>query len=113
MVGLVKPGAREYAPRAYDGRVAVWTWANNPDPEPGPQWRWVLTDVRGEMATLSAKAGSAGKDLGKPGKNFAKIAAKGAAEYGSEEAGEKVAGAVLNKMRQAKFKPHNQRKGYA
>ena len=50
-------------------------------------------------AGYSAKAGRAGKDLGKPGKNFAKIA-KGAAErYGSKEAGERVAGAVLNKLR--------------
>ena len=48
-------------------------------------------------AGYSAKAGRAGKDLGKPGKNFSKIA-KGAAErYGSKAAGERVAGAVLNK----------------
>jgi hypothetical protein len=53
-------------------------------------------------AGYSAKAGRAGKDLGKPGKNFAKIA-KGAAErYGSKEAGERVAGAVLNKLRHPK-----------
>jgi hypothetical protein len=50
-------------------------------------------------AGYSAKAGRAGKDLGKPGKNFSKIA-KGAAErYGSKAAGERVAGAVLNKLR--------------
>jgi hypothetical protein len=53
-------------------------------------------------AGYSAKAGRAGKDLGKPGKNFSKIA-KGAAErYGSKEAGERVAGAVLNKLRHPK-----------
>jgi len=47
----------------------------------------------------SAKAARAGKDIGKPGKNFSKIA-KGAAErYGSKAAGERVAGAVLNKLR--------------
>ena len=50
-------------------------------------------------AGYSAKAARAGKDIGKPGKNFAKIA-KGAAErYGSKERGEKVAGAVLAKLR--------------
>ena len=50
-------------------------------------------------AGYSAKAGRAGKDIGKPGKNFSKIA-KGAAErYGSKAAGERVAGAVLNKLR--------------
>ena len=53
-------------------------------------------------AGYSAKAGRAGKDLGKPGKNFEKIA-KGAAErYGSKAAGERVAGAVLNKLRHPK-----------
>jgi len=50
-------------------------------------------------AGYSAKAARAGKDIGKPGKNFSKIA-KGAAErYGSKAAGERVAGAVLNKLR--------------
>ena len=50
-------------------------------------------------ADYSAKSARAGKDIGKPGKNFAKIA-KGAAErYGSKAAGERVAGAVLNKLR--------------
>lgn len=52
-----------------------------------------------EEATLSAKAGRAGKDLGAPGKNFAKIAAKAGSKYGSEEAGKRVAGAILAKMR--------------
>jgi len=47
----------------------------------------------------SAKKARAGKDIGKPGKQFAKIA-KGAAErYGSKERGQKVAGAVLAKLR--------------
>lgn len=35
-----------------------------------------------------------GKDEGKPGKNFQKIANKAAKEYGSKEAGERVAGAI-------------------
>lgn len=39
------------------------------------------------------------KDLGKPGKNFDKIAKSAGKEYGSKEAGEKVAGAVLSKLR--------------
>lgn len=65
-----------------------------------------LTQALNESAVAeagySAKAGRAGKDLGKPGKNFAKIA-KGAAErYGSKAAGERVAGAVLNKLRHPK-----------
>ena len=40
-----------------------------------------------------------GKDIGKPGKNFAKIAKNAAKKYGSKAAGERVAGAVLNKLR--------------
>ncbi len=52
-----------------------------------------------DEASYSAKAARAGKDIGKPGKQFAQIA-KGAAErYGSKERGEKVAGAVLAKLR--------------
>lgn len=39
-----------------------------------------------------------GKDEGKPGKNFAKIANKAAKEYGSKEAGERVAGAIRKKV---------------
>jgi hypothetical protein len=52
-----------------------------------------------EKAGYSAKAARAGKDIGKPGKMFAKIAAKAGERYGSKERGEKVAGAVLAKLR--------------
>jgi hypothetical protein len=52
-----------------------------------------------DEATMSAKAARAGKDIGKPGKNFEKIAASAAKRYGSVEAGKKVAGAILAKMR--------------
>jgi len=50
-------------------------------------------------ASYSAKAARAGKDIGKPGKAFAKIAASAGKRYGSKERGEKVAGAVLAKLR--------------
>lgn len=39
-----------------------------------------------------------GEDIGKPGKNFAKIAKAAASKYGSKEAGQRVAGAVLKKV---------------
>lgn len=39
-----------------------------------------------------------GQDIGKPGKNFAKIAKSAAKRYGSKEAGMRVAGAVLKKV---------------
>ena len=52
-----------------------------------------------QEANYSAKAARAGKDIGKPGKMFSKIAASAAKRYGSEESGKKVAGAVLAKLR--------------
>jgi len=42
-----------------------------------------------------AKKARAGKDIGEKGKNFEKIAKSAAKQYGSEEAGKKVAGAVM------------------
>jgi hypothetical protein len=53
------------------------------------------------MATrsYSAKAARAGKDIGKPGKNFSKIATKAGKKNGSKAAGKRVAGAILAKQR--------------
>ena len=51
--------------------------------------------------SAAAKAARAGRDLGKKGKNFSKIANKAAAEYGSAAAGQRVAGAIFQKMRRA------------
>ena len=55
--------------------------------------------MRMARKTYSAKAAAAGKDLGKPGKQFGSIAAKAGKAYGSAAAGKRVAGAVLNKLR--------------
>lgn len=52
-----------------------------------------------DEAAYSAKAARAGKDIGKPGKQFAKIAKKAGERYGSEERGKKVAGAILKRIR--------------
>jgi hypothetical protein len=41
------------------------------------------------------KKARAGKDIGKKGKNFDKVASKAAKEYGSKEAGERVAAASM------------------
>lgn len=49
--------------------------------------------------SYSAKSARAGKDIGKPGKNFSKIAAKASKEYGSKKAGQRVAGAILAHLR--------------
>jgi hypothetical protein len=45
----------------------------------------------------AAKEAHSGKDMGKPGKNFDKIAAKS----GGGEKGKRIAGAVFQKMRKA------------
>ncbi len=47
------------------------------------------------------KKAKKGVDMGKKGKNFAKIAAKAGAKYGSAEAGKRVAGAIFQKIRRA------------
>lgn len=52
--------------------------------------------------SYSAKAATAGKDIGKPGKMFAKITASAGKKYGSKTAGARVAGAVLAKLRAKK-----------
>lgn len=67
--------------------------------------------------SYSAKQAAAGKDIGKPGKNFAKIAESAGKKYGSAAAGAKVAGAVLGKLRAkngggSKPKGMNPFKGY-
>ena len=58
-----------------------------------------ITEEQIKEASYSAKAARAGKDIGKPGKNFEKIAKKAGEKYGSEERGRKVAGAILAKLR--------------
>jgi hypothetical protein len=47
----------------------------------------------------SAKRAAHGADLGKKGKNFSKIASSAGKKYGSVEAGKRVAGAILKKLR--------------
>jgi hypothetical protein len=61
-----------------------------------------LTEGAVAETSYSAKAARAGKDIGKPGKNFEKIAKSAGERYGSKAAGERVAGAVLNKLRHPK-----------
>ena len=51
------------------------------------------------MKSYSAKKAAAGKDIGKKGKNFDKIAEKAGKKYGSKEAGKRVAGAILKNLR--------------
>ena len=63
-------------------------------------FKMVTEDVEEiDEASYSAKAARAGKDIGKKGKNFEKIAASAGKHYGSKEAGKRVAGAILAKLR--------------
>ncbi len=47
----------------------------------------------------SAKKARKGMDIGKPGKNFSKIAKSAGKKYGSALAGKRVAGAILRNLR--------------
>ena len=58
-------------------------------------------------AKYSAKAARAGEDIGKPGKQFSKIAKKAGEHYGSLERGKKVAGAILKRIRAKHMKEEN------
>lgn len=49
----------------------------------------------------AAKKAVKGKDMGKKGKNFNKIAAKAGKKYGSVAAGKRVAGAIFQSKRRA------------
>lgn len=69
-------------------------------------WLFLLGDKMSGIKNILSKAQAVkkarkGKDMGKKGKNFDKIAAKAGKEYGSKEAGERVAGALFQKMRKS------------
>lgn len=49
--------------------------------------------------SYSPKKAATGKDIGKKGKNFSKIAASAGKKYGSKAAGQRVAGAILRNLR--------------
>lgn len=51
--------------------------------------------------SAAAKKARSGADMGAPGKNFSKIAAKAGKKYGSAAAGKRVAGAIFQKKRRA------------
>lgn len=76
-------------------------WAAKKYKAMGGGWKSVSeeTEELDEKAGYSAKAARAGKDIGKPGKAFSMIAKKAGERYGSAEAGKRVAGAILAKLR--------------
>lgn len=65
-----------------------------------PHFNTIINELLSEgKKSYSAKQAKKGKDIGKPGKQFKKIEKAAAKKYGSEQAGKRVAGAVLKKLR--------------
>ena len=58
----------------------------------------VVESSKKEVKPLEEARFKKGEDIGKPGKGFAKVAKAASKEYGSKEAGQKVAGAILKKV---------------
>ena len=62
------------------------------------KWRGKATHpakgVSPKTRTATVKAARAGKDIGKKGKKFSEVATKAAKQYGSAEAGKRVAAAI-------------------
>lgn len=58
-----------------------------------------VKDIMSKSA--AAKKAHKGVDMGKKGKNFSNISNKSGKEYGSKEAGDRVAGAIFQKLRKA------------
>ena len=92
--GIAKGGVT--APQEFKQERFANAGAVTKAPVPGAS---ILEDEQVDEAAYSAKAARAGKDIGKPGKMFKKIASKAGERYGSEERGRKVAGAILAKIR--------------
>jgi len=59
---------------------------------------WGKTTKVGVKKDIEEARFEKGKDVGEKGKNFAKIAKSASKRYGSKEAGQKVAGAILKKV---------------
>jgi len=55
-----------------------------------------------KQKSSTVKAAKSGKDIGKKGKTFKKVAEKAAKKYGSKEAGERVAAAAMWKNKKRK-----------
>ena len=85
----------------YMEKAMSYSWE---EPE-APEYSWELEKAAGgkkkkiKSKSEVAKEAREGKDLGHPGKGFDEVAAKASKEYGSAEAGKRVAAAAMWKMR--------------
>lgn len=84
MVGLIEKAPKKKATKKADKKDAPKAEKEEPKEEPKEE----LEEARFEKGT----------DIGKPGAGFKKVAKAAEKEYGSKEAGQKVAGAILNKV---------------
>ena len=97
--------ARQLYNKGYENQPYIYKQSGNPDAadHEGSRDMHLLLKKQGmeegSTGDYSAKKARAGKDIGKPGKMFSKIAKSAGERYGSKERGEKVAGAVLAKLR--------------
>ena len=63
-----------------------------------------MKELTAKQRSALAKQAVAGEDIGKKGKTFEKVASAAAKQYGSEEAGKRVAAAAMMKARAARGK---------
>ena len=81
-------------PTAKDGKYAVKPKDKTKKPEKVKESA-PSTDLTKKEKSAVVKKAKAGKDIGKPGKGFEKVANKATKKYGSKEKGEKVAAAAM------------------
>lgn len=63
-----------------------------------------MKELTAKQRSALATQAVAGEDIGKKGKRFEKVASLAAKQYGSEEAGKRVAAAAMMKARAARGK---------
>jgi hypothetical protein len=63
-----------------------------------------MKELTAKQRSALATQAVAGEDIGKKGKTFDKVASIAATQYGSEEAGQRVAAAAMMKARAARGK---------
>jgi hypothetical protein len=121
-LSLFEEGSHEYLKKIHAGATNKRRdgWSEHVISHGGKKYRLVTNGVRAAMenyrghvvphkkvASIVSKLAESveqldefkkGEDIGKPGLNFKKVAAKAAKEYGSKAAGKRVAGAVLQKI---------------
>ena len=90
MVGLVEPAAKKMKDEAKK--------APKKDEKKDEKKEEHTADDKKKAKDLDEARFEKGEDIGKPGAGFKKVAKAASKEYGSKEAGQKVAGAILKKV---------------